>query len=111
VSVELVAFHSYIVAAGFHIRADAIEAKKRIVAQVTALSLDEEGCQIYYWSLVPVMLSEAKHLRLFLGAEEQYDQGFFSRGCGIRMTEGKLCAVHISFALLCGGQKRQNPAT
>jgi quinol monooxygenase YgiN len=43
-------FHSYIVAAGFHTRVDAIEAMKQVVAQVTAPSLDEEGCQIYHWS-------------------------------------------------------------
>jgi uncharacterized protein YggL (DUF469 family) len=44
------AFHSYIVAAGFHTRVDAIEAMKQVVAEVTAPSLDEEGCQIYHWS-------------------------------------------------------------
>jgi quinol monooxygenase YgiN len=44
------AFHSYIVAADFHIRVDAIEAMKQGVAEVTAPSLDEEGCQIYYRS-------------------------------------------------------------
>ena len=43
-------FHSYIVAAGFHTRVDAIEAMKQIVAEVTPPSLDEEGCQIYHWS-------------------------------------------------------------
>ncbi len=43
-------FHSYIVAAGFHTRVDAIEAMKHVVAEVTAPSLDEEGCQIYHWS-------------------------------------------------------------
>ena len=31
-----------------------------------------------------VMLSEAKHLWLWLDSEK--DQGFFSRNCGIRMT-------------------------
>ena len=50
VSVELMAFHSYIVAAGFHTRADAIEAMKQVVAEVTPPSLDEEGCQLYHWS-------------------------------------------------------------
>jgi quinol monooxygenase YgiN len=44
------AFHSYIVAADFHTRPDAIEAMKQVVAGVTATSLDEEGCQIYHWS-------------------------------------------------------------
>ena len=44
------AFHSYIVAAGFHIRADAIEAMEQVVAEVTAPSLVEEGCQIHHWS-------------------------------------------------------------
>jgi len=42
--------HSYIVAADFHTRADAIEAMKQIVAEVTTPSLDEKGCQIYHWS-------------------------------------------------------------
>jgi len=44
------AFDSYIVAAGFHTRADAIEAIKQVVTEVTAPSLAEEGCQIYRWS-------------------------------------------------------------
>ena len=43
-------FHSYIVAADFHIRADAIEAMNQGVAEVTAPSLDEEGSQTYHWS-------------------------------------------------------------
>src|SRR5206468_11096906 len=43
VSVELMGFHSYIVAAGFHTRVDAIEAMKQVVAEVTAPSLDEDG--------------------------------------------------------------------
>jgi quinol monooxygenase YgiN len=50
VSVELMGFHSYIVAASFHTRADAIDAMKQVVAEVTAPSLDKEGCQIYQWS-------------------------------------------------------------
>jgi len=50
VSVELMGFHSYIVAAGFHTRADAIGAMKQVVAEVTPPSLDKEGCQIYHWS-------------------------------------------------------------
>jgi len=41
---------SYIVAADFHIRADAIEAMKQIIAEITAPSLEEEDCQIYHWS-------------------------------------------------------------
>jgi quinol monooxygenase YgiN len=49
-AVELMAVHSYIVAAGFHTRADAIEAMKQLVEEVTAPSLKEEGCQIYHWS-------------------------------------------------------------
>ena len=44
------ASHSYIVAADFHTRADAIEAMKQLIAEVTPPSLDEEGCQIYHWS-------------------------------------------------------------
>jgi len=43
VSVELMAFHSHVVVADFHTRADAIEAMKQVVAEVTAASLDEEG--------------------------------------------------------------------
>jgi len=44
------ASHSYTVAADFHVRADAIDAMKQLIAEVTAQSLDEEGCQIYHWS-------------------------------------------------------------
>jgi len=44
------ASHSYIVAADFHVRADAIEAMKQVVAEVKAPSLDEDGCHIYQWS-------------------------------------------------------------
>ena len=44
------AFHSYVVAAAFHTRVDGIEAMKQVIAEVTAPSLDEEGCQIYHWS-------------------------------------------------------------
>ena len=50
VSVEVMVFHSYIVAAGFHARVDAIEVMKQVIAEVTAASLDEEGCHIYHWS-------------------------------------------------------------
>ena len=49
-SVELMTSHSYIVAADFHTRPEAIDAMKQLVAEVTAPSLDEEGCQIYHWS-------------------------------------------------------------
>jgi quinol monooxygenase YgiN len=42
--------NSYSVAADFHTRADAIETMKQIIAEVTAPSLDEEGCQLYHWS-------------------------------------------------------------
>jgi len=44
------ASHSYILAADFQIRADALETMKEVVAEVTAPSLDEEGSQIYHWS-------------------------------------------------------------
>jgi hypothetical protein len=37
------AFHFYIVAAGFHSRVDAMETMKQVVAEVTAASLDEEA--------------------------------------------------------------------
>jgi quinol monooxygenase YgiN len=50
VSVELMASNSYVVAADFHIRADAIEAMKQLVTEITPPSLNEEGCQIYHWS-------------------------------------------------------------
>lgn len=42
--------NSYVVAADFHTRTDAIEMMKQVVAEVTAPSLEEEGCQIYHWS-------------------------------------------------------------
>jgi len=44
------ASHSSTVAADFHIRADAIDAMKQLIAEVTAPSLGEEGFQIYHWS-------------------------------------------------------------
>ena len=44
------AFPSFAVAADFRIRADAIDAMKQLIAEVTAPSLEEEGCQIYHWS-------------------------------------------------------------
>ncbi|HEY7001256.1 MAG TPA: putative quinol monooxygenase [Candidatus Udaeobacter sp.] len=44
------ASRSYTVAADFHIRAGAIDAMKQLIAEVTAPSLGEEGCQIYRWS-------------------------------------------------------------
>lgn len=37
------------VAADFRTRADAIEAMKQVITEVTAPSLVEEGCQIYHW--------------------------------------------------------------
>jgi len=42
--------HSYIVAADFHTRPEAIDAMKQLIAEFTVPSLDEEGCQIYHWS-------------------------------------------------------------
>jgi len=44
------ASRSYTVAADFHVRAGAIDAMKQLIAEITAPSLDEEGCQIYRWS-------------------------------------------------------------
>jgi quinol monooxygenase YgiN len=41
---------SYTVAADFHVRADAIDAMKQLIADVTRPSLIEQGCQIYHWS-------------------------------------------------------------
>src|SRR5215470_8678839 len=40
----------YTVAADFHVRADAIDAMKHLIADVTKPSLIEQGCQIYHWS-------------------------------------------------------------
>jgi len=40
----------YTVAADFHVRADAIDAMKHLIADVTRPSLIEQGCQIYHWS-------------------------------------------------------------
>jgi quinol monooxygenase YgiN len=44
------ATNSYTVSATFHVRADAVDAMKQLIAEVTGPSLDEEGCQIYHWS-------------------------------------------------------------
>lgn len=41
---------AYTVAADFHVRADAIDAMKQVIDEVTGPSLKEEGCQIYHWS-------------------------------------------------------------
>src|SRR5262249_6026209 len=41
---------SYTVAADFHVRADAIDAMKHLIADVSRPSLIEQGCQIYHWS-------------------------------------------------------------
>src|SRR5215510_11835840 len=38
------------VACHFRVRADAINAMKRLIADVTGPSLIEQGCQIYHWS-------------------------------------------------------------
>ena len=44
----------------------------------------------------------------FFGAEEQFNQRFFSRDCGIRMTEGKLCDEIARIHLLdCTGPHRR----
>ena len=40
----------YTVAAHFHVRADAIDAMKHLIADVRKPSLIEHGCQIYHWS-------------------------------------------------------------
>ena len=66
-------FHSCIVAAGFHTRVDAIEATKQVIAEVTAPSLDEEGCQIYHWS------QGADDPTLFLLYMEWRDKACFER--------------------------------
>jgi quinol monooxygenase YgiN len=71
VSFESMASHSYIVAADFHIRADAIDAMKKVIAEVTAPSLDEEGCQIYHWS------QSAEDPTLFLLYMEWRDKASF----------------------------------
>ena len=41
---------AYTVACHFHVRADAIDAMKQVIDEVTRPSLSEEGCQIYHWS-------------------------------------------------------------
>ena len=40
----------YTVAADFHVRPDAIDAMKQLIADVTRPSLIETGCRIYHWS-------------------------------------------------------------
>jgi quinol monooxygenase YgiN len=44
------ASNSYVVAADFHVRTEAIESMKQIIAKISAPSLNEEGCQTYHWS-------------------------------------------------------------
>lgn len=41
---------AYTVACHFHVRADAIDAMKQVIDEVTKPSLSEEGCQVYHWS-------------------------------------------------------------
>jgi len=41
---------SHTVITDFHVRADAIDAMKHLIADVTRPSLIEQGCQIYHWS-------------------------------------------------------------
>ena len=77
------ALHSYIVAAEFHSRVDAIEAMKQIVSEVTAPSLDEEGCQIYHWS------QSADDPTLFLLYMEWRDKACF---------ETHIAATHVKHA-------------
>jgi quinol monooxygenase YgiN len=77
------ALPSYIVAADFHIRADAIDAMKQIIAEVTAPSLDEEGCQIYHWS------QGADDPRLFLLYMEWRDKASF---------EAHIATTHVKHA-------------
>jgi quinol monooxygenase YgiN len=70
-SAEFMNSNSYVVAADFHTRADGIEAMKQVVAEVTAPSLEEEGCQIYHWS------QSAEEPTLFLLYMEWRDKACF----------------------------------
>src|SRR5262245_8409833 len=62
---------AYTVAANFHVRADAIDAMKDLIAEVTRPSLVERGCQIYHWS------QGAEDPTLFLLYMEWQDQASF----------------------------------
>lgn len=42
--------NSYAVAATFHVGAEAIDAMKQLIADVTGPSLGEDGVEIYHWS-------------------------------------------------------------
>jgi len=49
------AFHPYIVAADFYTRADAVEAMKQVVAEVTAPSLDDSRVNFTAWQIVKMI--------------------------------------------------------
>ena len=61
----------YSVTAYFHVRADAVEAMKDLIATVTRPSLVEQGCQIYHWS------QGAEDPTLFLLYMEWQDEASF----------------------------------
>ena len=61
----------YTVAADFHVRADAIDAMKQLIADVTRPSLNEQGCHVYHWS------QGAEDPTLFLLYMEWQDQASF----------------------------------
>ena len=77
------AFPSCIVAADFHTHPDAIDAMKQVIAEVTAPSLDEEGCLIYHWS------QGADDPTLFLLYMEWRDKACF---------EAHIATPHVQYA-------------
>ncbi|HEU0275162.1 MAG TPA: putative quinol monooxygenase [Candidatus Udaeobacter sp.] len=81
------ASRSFIVAADFHTRADAIEAMKQVIAEVTPPSLNEEGCEIYHWS------QGADDPTLFLLYMEWRDKACFDAHIAtphVKRAEGRL---------------------
>src|SRR5262245_12477387 len=82
----------YTVACDFHVRADAIEAMKRLIAEVTRPSLLEPGCRIYHWG------QGAEDPTLFLLYMEWQDKASFEAHVGSphvkegeqRLAKGKM---------------------
>src|SRR5262245_45854846 len=70
-SEQPIATMPYAVTAYFQVRADAIDAMKQLIVDVTRPSLKEHGCQIYHWA------QGAEDPTLFLLYMEWQDQASF----------------------------------
>ena len=66
----------YTVVCDFHVRPDAIDAMKHLIADVSRPSLIEQGCQIYHWS------QGAEDPTLFLLYMEWQDKASFEAHVG-----------------------------